>query len=190
MPPQKDNYNTMPSTKKQLEEQIADLEKQLADRQAKHLTREQDVMERQAQQEDATQNLTNLINQMKDIDNQGDTRGEHPDPTGGTSHQRIALAVSWAAATGGIPGYFGERALLPQERDLKVVFKSLGINAASAYELFRNRISAIAKIIRMKDKELDGLTASINKEKSPLCPDPGNVFITTQFRQGLDVFIE
>jgi len=147
-------------------------------------------MERQAQQEETTQNLTNLFNQMKDRDNEADTRRERNGPADGPSRQRIALAVSRAASTSGIPGYFGERALLPQERDLKVVFKSLGINAASADELFRNRISSIAKMIWMKEKDLDGMTTSINKKKSPLCPAPENVFITTQFRQGLDVFIE
>jgi len=39
----------MSTTKKQLEQQIADLKKQLSDRQAVHLAQEQDLMERQAQ---------------------------------------------------------------------------------------------------------------------------------------------
>uniref|UniRef100_A0A7S4EL70 Uncharacterized protein n=1 Tax=Pseudo-nitzschia australis TaxID=44445 RepID=A0A7S4EL70_9STRA len=152
-------------------------------------------MDRQAQQEEATQNLANIINQMRNRE-QGTAPSrernnrERTNPEHRPSRESIDLSVSRAAATGGIPGYFGERALLQQEQDLKNVFKSLGINSASADELFRNQISSISKLIRMKEKELDGLTTSINKKKSPLCPDPGHVFITTQFRQGLDVFIE
>mmetsp|Transcript_26260 Transcript_26260/g.55209 ORF Transcript_26260/g.55209 Transcript_26260/m.55209 type:complete len:84 (+) Transcript_26260:288-539(+) len=40
----------------------------------------------------------------------------------------------------------------PQEQDSKNVFKSLEINSASADELFRNQISSITKLIRMKEK--------------------------------------
>jgi len=83
-------------------------------------------MERQAQQEEATQNLTNLINQMKDREHKAEARRERNDPADGPSCQRVALAVSRAATTGGIPGYFGEQALLPQEQDLKAIFTSLG----------------------------------------------------------------
>ena len=211
----------MSTTKRQLEKKINDLlkelsdrqdehQKQLSERQAEHLAREQDLMDRQAQQEEATRDLTNIINEMRDRERAAAPRRERNtreqndieqntrdrnnleriNPTRGPSRESINLSVTRAVATGGIPGYFGERALLPQEQDLKNVFISLGINSASADELFRNQISSISKLIRMKDKELDGVPISINKNKSPLCPNPGHVFISAQFRQGLGVFIE
>jgi len=67
----------MSTTKRQLEKKINDLlkelsdrqdehQKQLSERQAEHLAQEQDLMDRQAQQEEATRDLTNIINQMRD----------------------------------------------------------------------------------------------------------------------------
>mmetsp|Transcript_25277 Transcript_25277/g.55408 ORF Transcript_25277/g.55408 Transcript_25277/m.55408 type:complete len:104 (+) Transcript_25277:384-695(+) len=100
---------------------------------------------------------------MKDKDNQSDDPGTDPiDPTEESFRQRVTLAVSRADANGGIPKYFGERALIPKEQDLRRIFTSLGLNVLSADKLFRNRISTIDKIVRMKEKELDGLAANIN----------------------------
>ena len=90
----------------------------------------------------------------------------------------------------GITGYEKGRSLTQSELHFKDELISLGINTATADELFRNGINDNSRLVSYNQKKISALILSISKNKHPLCPDTSKVHLSQVFADRLATLVE
>ena len=94
-----------------------------------------------------------------------------------------------AMPTPSIPGYKRDRSLNKHEWEFYQQMKTLGITDATVNELFRQGYTSNESFADFTDENVKTMVLAIGKNKSPACPDPTKVFLSSTFTTKLCVLV-
>jgi len=94
-----------------------------------------------------------------------------------------------AMPTPSISGYKRDRSLNKHEWEFYQQMKTLGITDATVHELFRQGYTSNASFADFTDENVKTMVLAIGKNKSPACPDPTQVFLSSTFTTKLCVLV-